>query len=292
MTDDPESNKSSIDNQKSKIKNQKLDRKRLDQLLVERGLVESRARAQALLLAGKVRVEGQPVSKPATPCRTDAHIEIVEADHPYVSRGGLKLAHALETFGIDVAGLAAIDIGASTGGFTDCLLQRGAARVTAVDVGAGQLHWKLRNDPRVVVVEGRNARHLAPADFPERFDLAAIDVSFISLRIILPAVAPLLKGSAVVVMLIKPQFEAGRAEARKGVVRDPKIHRRLLEEFWNSLGDYGWAPVGAAASPILGPKGNREFLLAATTRETPRLPIAPAPPDFESLVRTTEAEEK
>lgn len=259
---------------------------RLDRLLVERELVESRTRAHALILAGKVQVDGRAVCKPGSLCPADAAIEIVEADHPYVSRGGLKLAHALEQFGITVEGAVAIDVGASTGGFTDCLLQRGAARVYAVDVGVGQLHWRLRNDPRVVVVERCNARYLKPTDFPERFDLAVADVSFIGLKKILPALAGLLRTSADVVMLIKPQFEASRREVgRKGVVRDPTVRCRILEAFWNAMGDYGWAPVGLVASPLVGPKGNREYLLSATTLAQPRAHPLCTLPDFDALAK-------
>ncbi|KPL09064.1 hypothetical protein AMJ85_07255 [candidate division BRC1 bacterium SM23_51] len=260
---------------------------RLDRLLVERELVESRSRAQALVLAGKVRVGGRAACKPGSLCPADATIEIVETDHPYVSRGGLKLAHAFEQFGVSAQNAVAIDVGASTGGFTDCLLQRGAARVYAVDVGAGQLHWRLRNDQRVVVVERCNARYLKPADLPERFDLAVVDVSFISLTKVLPAVAGLLRPSADVVMLIKPQFEAGRREVgQKGVVRDPAVRRRILESFWNAMAEYGWEPVGLVASPIVGPKGNREYLLAATTLAQPRTRRLHATPDFTALAKS------
>jgi 23S rRNA (cytidine1920-2'-O)/16S rRNA (cytidine1409-2'-O)-methyltransferase len=269
-----------IQNPESKIQN----RIRLDQLLVARDLVESRTRAQALILAGKVKVGGEIVSQCGSLHPPDAAIEIVEADHPYVSRGGVKLAHALDRFDISVRGAVAIDVGASTGGFTDCLLQRGAARVHAVDVGVGQLHWRLRNDPRVVVIERCNARYMKPGDFPEQFDLATVDVSFISLKKSLPALAPLLKPSADVVMLIKPQFEAGRGEVgRKGVVRDPAIRRRILEDFWNSMGDYGWRPIGLVASPIAGPAGNIEYLLAATTTVAPRTKPSERLPDFDAL---------
>jgi len=269
--------------------NRKPPRRRLDVLLVERELVESRSRAQAMILAGKVRVAGRRAAKPGMLCDLDAPIEILEPDHPYVSRGGLKLEAALERFAIAVRGAVAIDIGASTGGFTDCLLQRGAARVYAVDVGKGQLHWRLRNDPRVVVREGVNARYLKIEDFPERFDVAVADVSFISLKKILPALAPLLKDSADVVMLIKPQFEARRGEVGGGgVVRNAAVRRRILDDFWRTTGDYGLVPVGLIPSPILGPKGNREYLFAATTRERPRTPPAKAEPDFDALARGEE----
>ncbi|MCX8035673.1 MAG: TlyA family RNA methyltransferase [Candidatus Sumerlaeia bacterium] len=267
-------------------KSQTQNRLRLDQLLVARELAESRTRAQALILAGKVRVGGEIVAKCGAIFPEDVSIEILAADHPYVSRGGVKLAHALDQFRIAVEGATALDVGASTGGFTDCLLQRGAARVYAIDVGIGQLHWKLRNDPRVVVRENCNARHLAPADFPERFDLAVADVSFISLKKILPAVVPLLKPSADVVLLIKPQFEAARSEVgKKGVVRDPRIRQRILEEFWNTLPDLGLSAVGLVASPLAGPAGNIEYLLGATTSAQPRTAPAGQTPDFAALAR-------
>ena len=191
---------------------------RLDTLLVERGLAASRERARALILAGSVRVNGQPASKAGTPVPLDADVAVATADHPYVGRGGLKLAHALETFGIQVTGRTALDIGASTGGFTDVLLQRGAARVVALDVGHGQLDWKIRNDPRVDVVERVNARTLTAAALPPGrapFDIVTIDVSFISLRHILPVVPPLTRDDADVIALVKPQFEAGRDGSRQ-----------------------------------------------------------------------------
>ena len=189
-----------------------MPRIRLDQLLTDRQLVTSRERARALILAGQVRVDGRPVTKAGTAVAIDAAIELTTPDHPYVGRGGLKLAHALDTFGIDVRGRQALDIGASTGGFTDVLLQRGAARVVALDVGHGQIDWKLRSDARVVVIEHFNARHLTPADLPAPVDIVTIDVSFISLRHILPVVPPVLASGGDVVALVKPQFEAGRAE--------------------------------------------------------------------------------
>ncbi len=264
----------------------KQNRFRLDQLLVARELAESRTRAQALILAGKVKVGGEIVAKSGATFSEDVSIEILAPDHPYVSRAGGKLAYALDQFRIKVEGAAALDVGASTGGFTDCLLQRGAARVYAIDVGSGQLHWKLRNDPRVIVRENCNARHLAPADFPERFDLAVADVSFISLKKILPAVVPLLQPSADVIVLIKPQFEAARAEvSKKGVVRDPNVRQRILGEFWNTLPNYGLSPLGLVASPLAGPAGNIEYLLGATTSDQPRTAPAAPPPDFAALAR-------
>jgi 23S rRNA (cytidine1920-2'-O)/16S rRNA (cytidine1409-2'-O)-methyltransferase len=234
---------------------------RLDQLLVEKGLAPSRERARALILAGQVTVAGETIAKAGTQVRPDADVALVAADHPYVGRGGVKLAHALDAFGIAVVGRDALDIGASTGGFTDVLLQRGAARVVALDVGHGQIDWSLRNDPRVVVIERFNARHLTAADLPGPVDLVAIDVSFISLRHILPAVPPLLRPGADVVALVKPQFEAGRAEVRKGIVRDPAIHARVLEEVGAAAREVGLSPVSSVPSPITGAKGNQEFLL-------------------------------
>lgn len=234
---------------------------RLDQLVVERGLAPSRERARALILAAQVRVGAQVVSKAGAQVARDAEVALVAPDHPYVGRGGLKLAHALDMFGIAVKGREALDIGASTGGFTDVLLRRGAARVVALDVGHGQLDWTMRNDPRVVVIEHFNARRLAPADLPGRVDIVCIDVSFISLRQILPIIPPLLRPGADVVALVKPQFEAGRAEVRRGVVRDEAIHARVLEEVRGAAAAVGLTPVAATPSPITGQKGNVEFLL-------------------------------
>ncbi len=238
---------------------------RLDALLVERGLAPSRERARALVLAGQVRVNDAIVSKAGTAVAADARLELVAPDHPYVGRGGLKLAHALDVFGIDPAGGIALDIGASTGGFTDVLLQRGAARVVALDVGHGQLDWKLRNDPRVVVLERVNARALTPGQLPgdaRTFPLVTIDVSFISLRHIFPVLPPLLAPGASVVALVKPQFEAGRAEVgRGGIVRDPAVHARVIEEVAAAADALGLRRAGLADSPIAGMEGNREFLL-------------------------------
>ena len=238
---------------------------RLDTLLVDRGLAASRERARALILAGNVRVNGQPASKAGTAVTTDADVSILGPDHPYVGRGGIKLAHALETFSISVAGRIALDIGASTGGFTDALLQRGASRVVALDVGHGQLDWKLRNDSRVDVIERVNARTLTPADLPagrSPFDIVTIDVSFISLTLILPVVPPLLRDTGDVVALVKPQFEAGRAEIGKGgIVRDEQVHARVLEEVTTAADALGLRREGVTESPISGMEGNREFLL-------------------------------
>jgi 23S rRNA (cytidine1920-2'-O)/16S rRNA (cytidine1409-2'-O)-methyltransferase len=238
-----------------------LTKVRLDQLVFERGLAPSRERARALVLAAQVTVDGQPISKAGAQVEGDADVALVAPDHPYVGRGGLKLAHALDAFQIDVTGREALDIGASTGGFTDVLLQRGAVRVVALDVGHGQLDWKLRNDPRVVVIEHFNARHLTLANLPAPVDFACIDVSFISLRQIFPVLPPILNPGADVVALVKPQFEAGREEVRKGVIRDPVIHARVVEEVAGAAAAVGLASLGTAPSPITGQKGNVEFLM-------------------------------
>ena len=237
-------------------------RVRLDVLLFDKGLVPSRERARAVILAGQVTVDGVVVSKAGTPVKADALVALAQPDHPYVGRGGLKLAHALDAFGIAVAGREALDIGASTGGFTDVLLQRGAVRVAAIDVGHGQLDWRIRNDPRVVVREGLNARFLEPTDIPGPVDLVVIDVSFISLAQILPRVPAILKPGGDVVALVKPQFEAGRDEVgKKGVVRDPAVHARVIEKVTAAAEDVGLVRAGLTESPITGAEGNREFLL-------------------------------
>ena len=240
-------------------------RSRLDTLLVERGLVASRERARALILAGDVRVNGQPVTKAGTPVAGDAVVTLALPDHPYVGRGGVKLAHALDTFAIAVAGRTGLDIGASTGGFTDVLLQRGAARVVAIDVGHGQLDWKIRSDPRVTVMERVNARTLTRESLPpglSLFGLVTIDVSFISLRHILPVVPPLLEAGGDVVALVKPQFEAGRSEVGKGgIIRDEQVQARVLAEVIASADTLGLTRAGVVESPITGMEGNREFLL-------------------------------
>jgi 23S rRNA (cytidine1920-2'-O)/16S rRNA (cytidine1409-2'-O)-methyltransferase len=240
-------------------------RTRLDTLLVARGVAESREKARALILAGKVEVVGQPGAKPGSLVRDDADIRVEAPEHPWVSRGGVKLAHALDAFDIDVATQLAIDIGASTGGFTDVMLQRGARRVIAIDVGHGQLHWKLRTDPRVTLIEGLNARTLAASMLPDLgdgADLVTIDVSFISLAHILPVVPPLLGPRANVVALVKPQFEAGRAEVgRGGLVRDPAVHARVVEAVTLAAAAVGLSTVRVIDSPIAGAEGNREFLM-------------------------------
>jgi 23S rRNA (cytidine1920-2'-O)/16S rRNA (cytidine1409-2'-O)-methyltransferase len=236
-------------------------RVRLDQLVVDKGLAPSRERARALILAGQVSVDGQPHAKAGTQIDTSANVELIAPDHPYVGRGGLKLAHALDTFTIAVEGREALDIGASTGGFTDVLLQRGATRVVALDVGHGQIDWTLRNDPRVVVLEHFNARRLQLSDLPGPVDIVTIDVSFISLRQILPVVPPLLRPGADIVALVKPQFEAGRSEIRKGVIRDAAVQSRVVEEVTAAAREVGLTAVASTPSPITGAKGNVEFLL-------------------------------
>jgi 23S rRNA (cytidine1920-2'-O)/16S rRNA (cytidine1409-2'-O)-methyltransferase len=235
---------------------------RLDQALVERALCDSREKAKRLILAGAVRINGHPAKKASDNIKP-ADVITVDAPEKFVSRGGHKLEHALAHFQLDVAGLTAFDLGASTGGFTDCLLQRGAAKVFAVDVGQGQLAWKLRSDPRVVVLEKTNARFLQPENFPALTDLVVVDCSFISLKKILPPAVPLLKAHGKIVALIKPQFEAGKAEADKGrgVITDAAIHDRVLaelEEFVSAQAGLCWR--GVIESPLLGPAGNKEFL--------------------------------
>jgi 23S rRNA (cytidine1920-2'-O)/16S rRNA (cytidine1409-2'-O)-methyltransferase len=235
---------------------------RLDVLVVERGLAPSRERARALILARQVTVDGVVTSKAGTSVAQDAEVALTAPDHPFVGRGGIKLAHALDVFGIDAAGRRALDIGASTGGFTDVLLQRGAASVIAIDVGHGQLDWKLRNDARVIVREGVNARTLTRVDVPHNVTLAAIDVSFISLRLILPALHPFLDPPGDVVALVKPQFEAGREEVgRGGVVTDPAVHEAVVVQVAEAAGAVGLERIGMAPSPITGAAGNREFFL-------------------------------
>ena len=229
--------------------------------MCERGLAPTRERARALILAGQVLVDGRQVTKAGSGVLPAADIQLAAPDHPYVGRGGLKLAHALDTFGIDVQGRECLDIGASTGGFTDVLLQRGAVRVVALDVGHGQIDWKLRTDPRVVVIEGFNARRLTPADLPGPVGFVCIDVSFISLRHILPVVRPLLGAPGDVVALVKPQFEAGRSEVGKGVVYDEGVRARVVEEVAAAGAAVGLTPMASTPSPITGQKGNVEFLL-------------------------------
>jgi 23S rRNA (cytidine1920-2'-O)/16S rRNA (cytidine1409-2'-O)-methyltransferase len=251
-----------------------LTRTRLDSLLVARGLAASRDRARALILAGQVRVDGQVVSKAGAPVAETSDVALAHPDHPYVSRGGVKLAHALDAFAIDAAGLLALDVGASTGGFTDVLLQRGARRVVALDVGHGQLDWKLRNDPRVEVIERVNARHLSADELPpdaRLFDIVTIDVSFISLRQVLPALAPFVRPGGSVVALVKPQFEAGRSEVGKGgIVRDPDVQARVVEDVAAAADALGLTRAGDTPSPIAGVEGNQEFFLHLRRTELKR----------------------
>jgi len=246
---------------------------RLDTVVVERGLAASRERARALVIAGRVMVNGRPVSKAGAPVRDGDVVALVEPDHPYVSRGGVKLAHALDAFGIRVADRLALDIGASTGGFTDVLLKRHARRVVSLDVGHGQLDWTLRQDPRVVVIEHVNARTLTADQLPEDarlFDIVTIDVSFISLRHILPAVPPLLRDDGDVVALVKPQFEAGRAEVGKGgIVRDDDVRRRVVTDVASAANALGLVRIAEVESPIAGAEGNREVLLHLGRRPSP-----------------------
>jgi 23S rRNA (cytidine1920-2'-O)/16S rRNA (cytidine1409-2'-O)-methyltransferase len=237
-------------------------KERLDILVVERGLAASRERARALILAGQVTVDGQVISKAGTAVDRSGRIELAAPDHPYVGRGGIKLAHALETFHISVEGRRGLDIGASTGGFTDVLLQRGARDVIALDVGHGQLDWKLRQDPRVSVKEGVNARALTSADVPHAVDIVTIDVSFISLRHIFPALPAFLAPDADIVALVKPQFEAGRDEVGKGgVITDPAIHDAVVARVTSDARAEGFRRVAMTPSPITGATGNREFFL-------------------------------
>lgn len=235
---------------------------RLDTLVVERGLVSSRERARALIMAGRVLVNGIKVEKPGTEVGHDAVLSLTGPDIPYVSRGGIKLRAALEAFEINPAGMRILDAGASTGGFTHCLLDRGAARVIAVDVGYGQLDWKLRNDPRVTVLERTNIRYLEPESLPHPIDAAVADLSFISLRLVLPRLSEFLPRGGWAVVLVKPQFEVGRGQVGKGgVVRDPEKIRGAVEGIRVFAGECGFLVLGEIESPITGPKGNREFLL-------------------------------
>jgi len=234
-------------------------RKRIDSLLLARGLAETREKAKALVMAGAVLADERVVPKPGALVAEDVNIRLVPGPE-FVSRGGHKLAYALEEFGVDVGGAVAVDIGASTGGFTDCLLKRGAERVYAVDVGYGQLDYRLRQDPRVVVMERVNARY--PFELPEIVDLATVDVSFISVKKVLPAVARLVKERSKLIVLIKPQFEAGREEVgRGGLVKDPLVHARVLGRFVAWAVDQGFRLRGLAASPLLGASGNKEFFV-------------------------------
>jgi 23S rRNA (cytidine1920-2'-O)/16S rRNA (cytidine1409-2'-O)-methyltransferase len=246
-------------------------RVRLDHLLSSRGLAPSRERARALILAGAVTVDGRVVTKAGHAVDMQADVAVRQPDHPWVGRGGIKLSHALDTFSLDVTGAVALDIGASTGGFTDVLLARGATRVVALDVGHGQLDWKLRTDPRVTCLEGVNARYLAADTLPEdarSFDLITVDVAFISLAHIFPVIPPLLAPGGRVLALVKPQFEAGRDEVGKGgIVRDPEIHARVLDSAAAAAHQVGLERVATTPSPIEGAEGNREFFMLLTRRD-------------------------
>lgn len=260
--------------------------KRLDQRLTELGLAESREKAKATIMSGLVYVNGQKSDKPGTPVSDGAKIEVRGAACPWVSRGGFKLAKALEVFEINPAGYVCIDCGASTGGFTDVLLKNGAARVYAVDVGYGQLAWSLRTDARVTVMERTNARNLTPDMFPESMDMAVMDLSFISIRLILPAVHALLKPEGECVCLIKPQFEAGRADVgKKGVVRDRAVHERVLNEMLEFFPTAGYTLTGLDYSPIRGPEGNIEYLAHLKRGEH-----AGISPDIAALVAASHGE--
>jgi 23S rRNA (cytidine1920-2'-O)/16S rRNA (cytidine1409-2'-O)-methyltransferase len=248
---------------------------RLDRLLVLRGLASTREKAQALILSGRVTVAGRRLDKAGTPVDDDAAVEVAAPEHPYVSRGGMKLEAALDAFALDPEGLVCLDVGASTGGFTDCLLQRGARRVYAVDVGYGQLDAKLRADPRVLLREKVNARRLSRAEVPEPVELAAMDLSFISARLVLPAVVPLLAPAAALIILVKPQFEAGRGEVpRGGVVRSEETRRRVLREIEEFAAGLGLRHLGSIPSPIRGASGNEEFLSGFRSPEATPGPVS------------------
>ena len=238
-------------------------KKRLDLVVMEKGLVHSRQRAQALIMTGKVLVNNHIVDKPGTPVFPEDNIVLLGEDHPYVSRGGLKLEKALHTLGIDINGFVCLDVGASTGGFTDCLLQHGAGRVYAVDVGYGQLAWKLRQNPRVVVIERMNIRHMQPETLPQLVDLVTIDVSFISLKIVVPETLKFMKKSAGILALVKPQFEVGKRNIGKGgVVRNPDLHAEVIENLTGFFTKKYLFIDWVIPSPILGPKGNKEFFMS------------------------------
>lgn len=251
-------------------------KQRLDTLLVEKGLVETREKARALILAGQIDVNGHGAAKAGTMVPIDADIRVIGPEHPWVSRGGIKLAYALATFGIDATDHLALDLGASTGGFTDVWLQRGARHVIALDVGHSQLHWKVRSDPRVTVIENTNARHLEPGDLPDAggpITRASIDVSFISLRHIFPVLPRLIAPGSDIVALVKPQFEAGRKDVGKGgLVLDPEVHARVVAEVTAAAAEVGLTRVALVDSPITGAHGNREFLMHLRSRgpEVPR----------------------
>ena len=243
---------------------------RLDQLMVSKGLAESRSKAKAMIMAGLVQVQGQRVDKPGQPVNSSAEIVIKEKYPPYVSRGGVKLEAAIKAFDISVKGMTILDVGASTGGFTDCLLQHGASWVIAVDVGYGQLDWRLRNDERVIICERTNIRHLRKQDLPYVPDGATVDVSFISLRLVLPKLNELLSPNAFVIALVKPQFEVGREHVGKGgVVRDAGLRERVVAQLRAFSEELGWTYRGHIPSPLLGPKGNQEYLLYLSRKGKP-----------------------
>jgi 23S rRNA (cytidine1920-2'-O)/16S rRNA (cytidine1409-2'-O)-methyltransferase len=247
-----------------------MPKQRLDRLMVARNLAASRERARALIKGGRVLVNGLPALKAATLVAPEAEVKLKSDDFPYVSRGGLKLQKALEAFAVQTAGAVCLDIGASTGGFSDCLLQHGASKIYAVDVGYGQLAWKLRQDDRVVVIERTNVRYLSPQAIPQRVDLVTVDVSFISLRLVVPAVLPLMKPSAAIIALIKPQFEVGKGQVGKGgVVRDARLHQEVLTSLQAFFETLPLICLRIIPSPILGPKGNQEFF-AHLLKSAPR----------------------
>ena len=239
--------------------------------MVQRGLAESREKAKAIIMAGLVEVDKRPLDKPGHLISLSADISLKASFPPYVSRGGLKLEAALDHFAVDVKGKVLLDVGASTGGFTDCLLQRGAKRVIAVDVGYGQLHWKIRQDPRVTVLERKNVRHLKREDLLEPIQGAVIDVSFISLRLVVPTISELILRDAFIMALIKPQFEVEKGQVGKGgVVRDPLIHQQVIDRLSGFFERIGWTVMGLIPSPLLGPKGNKEFFVYLRREKTPQ----------------------
>lgn len=245
-------------------------KKRLDVLLVEQGYADTRTKAQAIIMSGNVYVDGQKADKPGTAYEEHVALEVRGATCPYVSRGGLKLEKALRDFGVDPTGYVCSDSGASTGGFTDCLLQKGASKVFAIDVGYGQLDWKIRSDPRVVVMERTNIRYVTPEQLGEPLDLSVIDVSFISLKIVLPVIKTFLKPTGQVLCLIKPQFEAGKEKVgKKGVVRDPETHKEVLDHFVDLADGLDFKILGLTFSPVKGPEGNIEFLGHLTLEDKP-----------------------
>ena len=242
-----------------------IKKKRLDVLVFDKGLANSRQRASALIMAGNILVDNQPVDKPGSMVSVDAEIVNKGPELPFVSRGGFKIEKAIHSLNLDVSGLLCLDVGASTGGFTDCLLQRGASRVYAIDVGYGQLDWKLRQDPRVVVIERTNIRYATEELLPEPFDLISIDVSFISLKIVIPAIKKFLKKDGKILALIKPQFEVGKNQVGKGgVVKDPKLHQSVIKELSAFFSNTGFKIGPVIPSPILGLKGNKEFIICLT----------------------------